>query len=131
MEHNGLAYESNETGRTEVYVQAFPSGTGKWQVSSNGGQWARWRRDGRELFYISGGKLVAVAVKANASTFETGTPRDLFNTGLVNLAHLGRYHTYAASSDGQRFLIPRPASTATEAASPIVVVLNWADGIKK
>ncbi len=129
-----LAYQSNETGRTEVYVQGFPSGTGKWQVSANGGQSARWRRDGRELFYMNvpGGMLVAMDVKADASTFEMGTPRELFNTGLSQpAAHLGRYHPYAVSPDGQRFLIPRPTSTFTETTSPIVVVLNWADGIKR
>ena len=70
-------------------------------------------------------------VKADGSMFETGTPRELFNTGLVNLAHLGRYHAYAVSPDGQRFLIPRAASTFTETTAPIVVVLNWADGIKR
>ena len=81
---------------------------------------------------VSGGKLVAVDVKANSSTFEAGTPRELFDTGYVNLPGGGRYHTYAVSPDGQRFLIPRPESTAAaETTSQIVVVLNWADGIRK
>ena len=77
-------------------------------------------------------KLVAVEVKANGPTFEAGTPRELFDTGYVNLTHGGRYHTYAVSPDGRRFLIPRPESiAAAETTSPIVVVLNWADGIRK
>ena len=123
------------SGRSEVYVQPFPTGQGKWQASTNGGQFARWRRDGRELFYMSAtslGKLVAVDVKTSGATFEFGTPRELFDTGYVNLAAGGRYHTYAVSPDGQRFLIPRPQANApAETSSPIVVVLNWAEGIRR
>ena len=117
-----LAYDSTETGRTQVYVQAFPSGVGKWQVSVNGGLWARWRPDGRELFYVTnptGGQLVAVDVRASGTSFEWGRPRELFEVGLVNAPHT-RYHAYAVSSDGQRFLIPRrtsPVATGVDSAN--------------
>lgn len=131
-----LAYESNETGRTEVYVQPFPQGTSKWQVSTNGGTFSRWRRDGRELFYMSQnsrGKMMAVDVKSSGSAFEAGAPKELFDSGFVGAAHSGGpYHTYAVSPDGQRFLIPRSASNDQQTtAAPIVVVLNWLEGLKK
>jgi Tol biopolymer transport system component len=132
-----LAYYSNETGRTEVYVQPFPQGTGKWQVSTNGGQFPRWRHDGRELFYMSQGsrgKMMAVDVKSSGSAFEAGAPKELFDSLYMNLPHGsgGPYSTYAVSPDGQRFLIPRPASNDQSAtAAPIVVVLNWLEGLKK
>jgi Tol biopolymer transport system component len=130
-----MSYHSNETGRAEVYVRPFPTGTSKWPVSTGGGAFARWRGDGRELFYMSGpssGKMIAVDVKSADKVFEAGTPRVLFDSGYVNLsAGGGNYHTFAVSHDGQRFLIPRPVSTAADTlASPIVVVTNWAEAIK-
>jgi hypothetical protein len=115
-------------------VQSFPVGSGEWQVSTNFGFWPRWRRDGRELFYMDsavGGKLLAVDVKANGPTFNAGTPRELFATGYVNLPAGGRFHPYAVAADGQRFLIPRPEQIVAETTLPIVAVLNWAEGLKK
>ncbi len=137
-----LAYNSNETSRNEVYVQPFPGGAGKWQVSTSGGQFPRWRRDGRELFYMtqaSGGEMMAVDVGSSGSTFEAGTPKDLFDSTYINLAHTGTgqrgagpYHTFAVSSDGQRFLIPSPpASDTASLTMPIAVVENWAAGLRK
>ena len=119
-------------------MQAFPSGAGKWQVSTNGGYFPRWRRDGRELFYMtqpSGGKMMAVDVRSNGSTFEAGAPRDLFDSPYVNLPHPAgrrRYHTFAVSADGQRFLIPHPPSSdAANLTMPIAVVENWTAAVKK
>jgi serine/threonine protein kinase/WD40 repeat protein len=127
-----FAYQSNETGRMEVYVQPFPSRSGKWQVSTNGGYFPRWRRDGHELFYMSqtsAGRMMAVDVKSSGSTFEAGAPRDLFDSPYTNLSHVGggRYHPYAVSADGKRFLIPYPQSSdAAKLTMPIAVVENWA-----
>jgi len=132
-----IAYSSDETGKYEIYVQRFPSGEGKWQISTGGGMFPKWRRDGKELFYmetLSLGKMISVKVNPAGPTFEYGDPTELFDSGYVELGHVGlNYHTYAVSPDGQRFLIPRPVSTgAAEAASaPITVVLNWAAGLKK
>jgi serine/threonine protein kinase len=133
-----FAYSSDETGRREIYVQSFPPGAGKWQISSNGGFYARWRRDGKELFYmetISRGKLISVGVNAAGATLEFSTPRPLFDTGYVNLSfsHTGNWNTFAVSADGQRFLIPRPESSLTGELNntPITVVLNWRAGLKK
>jgi hypothetical protein len=72
-----LAYGSNETGQTEVYVIPFAPGSpaaGKWQLSTAGGQQPCWRADGRELFFANSGKLMAVDVNTNAKSFEAGTP---------------------------------------------------------
>jgi Tol biopolymer transport system component len=134
-----LAYSSDESGQAEIYVRPFPMGLSKWQVSTAGGQFPRWRADGHELFYMSqqaNGKLMAVEVRSAGSTFEVGAPKALFDSLLVgNLAHPsgGNYHPYAVSRDGQRFLIPSfPASSsaADAASSPIAVVLNWAAGLR-
>jgi Tol biopolymer transport system component len=134
-----LAYESNETGRSEIYVQSFPPGAGKWQISSNGGQFSRWRRDGKELFYMDAvtfGKIVAVAINATGSKFEYSTPRPLFDSGYINTnfgGHTGSWNTFSVSADGQQFLIPRPESNLTAAAAntPITVVLNWTAALRK
>jgi eukaryotic-like serine/threonine-protein kinase len=132
-----LAYYSNETGRAEVYVQSFPHGTGKWQVSTTGGLFPRWRRDGRELFYMSQasrGKMMVVDVKSSGSAFEASAPKELFDPVYINFSHPGGgpYHTYAVSPDGQRFLIPRSPSTDQQTtAPPIVVVLNWSEELKQ
>jgi len=129
-----FSYQSNETGRAEVYVRPYPAGPGQWQVSTEGGIFSRWRGDGRELFYmsaVSNGKMMAVDIKSSATTLEASTPKPLFDTGYVNLPSGGNYHTFAVSRDGQRFLIPRPVSnTSDDSSSPIVVVTNWTAGIR-
>ncbi len=134
-----LAYYSNETGRVEVYVHPFPAGAGKWQISTNGGLFPRWRRDGHELFYMSqngGGKMMSVDIRSSGSTFEASTPRELFDSPYVAVPHgasaVYPYHNYAVSADGQRFLIPHPTSSDTaNLTMPIVVVENWAAGVGK
>jgi Tol biopolymer transport system component/predicted Ser/Thr protein kinase len=116
-----IAYESNESGRTEVYVQRFsgePAGGGdRWQISTNGGVLPRWRRDGKELYYLSADrKLMAVEVKTGA-TFEASSPRALFQTRAVG------YDSYDVAADGQRFLINVPAGEFV--SSTAAVVINW------
>jgi Tol biopolymer transport system component len=123
-----LAYTSNESGAPEVYVQPFPaSGGGRWRVSSGGGCQPRWRRDGRELFFIDRDrKLMAVKVKLGA-TFEAGVPETLFGTRVLSLTDF-RNH-YAVTANGQRFLIN---STIEETnATPINVVVNWTADLKR
>ena len=80
----------------------------------------------------SGGKLMAVDVKSNGSTFEAGTPKALFDSGYVNQPHFP-FHSYVVSADGQRFLIPRPVANVTEdtTLSPVIVVMNWLEGVKR
>jgi len=125
-----IAYQSPETGRMEIYVRPFSAGEGKWQVSTAGGTWPRWRRDTKELFYVSkavGGKLMAVEIRTDGAIFQPSSPKALFDFNSIGaLPHSFVYHTYAVSADGQRFLIPNPASSsAEERASPVVVILNW------
>ncbi len=121
-----FAYTSNESGRSEVYVQSFPPSGGKWQVSTGGGAQPHWRRDGKELFYIAPDrKLMAVDVKLG-STFETSAPKTLFQTKVVRYEAPNRY---VVAGDGQRFLVNSPIEEVSQ--TPITVVLNWTAGLKK
>lgn len=120
-----LAYASDETGTWEVYARGIGEIQGKWQISRGGGTQPVWRGDGREVFYVDlNGVLQAVGVNA-AQTLQTSAPQPLFQTMLPNA--LAPFRTsYAASSDGQRFLInallPNPQTPA------ITVVLNAMSG---
>jgi Tol biopolymer transport system component len=117
-----MAYSSGLSGRSEIYVQAFPSTQERWQISTDGGSQPAWRADGRELFYVdTGGRLMAVDVISNP-TFRASLPRPLFQTASLPS---GR-NRYVASRDGQRFLV----NALLEGAKPdIVVQLNWAAAI--
>jgi hypothetical protein len=121
-----VAYQSDESGKSEVYVAPFPGAGGKWQVSIAGGDYPRWRRDGAEIFYLaSDNKLMAAAVNGKGQNFEVGVVTQLFQTRAVT--RLGSH--YDVSADGQRFLInTRPEQTA---AAAITVVMNWAAGLKR
>ena len=89
-----IAYASNETGSMEVYVSSFPGATGKWQVSSTGGQEPKWRQDGKELFYISAeGKMMAIPVTTGAS-FKAGSQLRCFRrTAAIRSACRMSSHT--------------------------------------
>jgi Tol biopolymer transport system component len=114
-----LAYQSNEKGRWEVYVTPFPGPGRKWQVSTGGGAWPRWREDGAEIFYHGlNGQLMAVEVAVRDDTFVVGAAEALFAMG-----RLGNFYTYAATQDGQRFLVVSPERR--EESSPLTLVLNW------
>jgi Tol biopolymer transport system component len=120
-----LAYVSDEGGSPQIYVQSFPTPSGKWQVSTAGGSQPRWRRDGKELFYVAfDRKLMAVPVKTGTA-FESETPRALFETALP-ITPLRQ--VYSVAPDGQRFLLASPVEAAS---SPITVVLNWTAGLKR
>jgi hypothetical protein len=126
-----IAYSSDESGRREVYVQGFvpdhvpAAGVGKWQISTAGGDKPRWRRDGKELYYIArDGMMMAVAVKSTATTFEPGVAVPLFET------HARGFAPYDVAPDG-RFLINTVMENAAANTSPITVVLNWTTGLKK
>jgi dipeptidyl aminopeptidase/acylaminoacyl peptidase len=119
-----MAYVSDESGRGEVYVQTFPASGGKWQISAAGGAYPRWRRDGKELFYVAAGqKLMVVPVQAD-STFQAGRPQALFE-----LHFFQPVIPYNASADGQRFLVNTPLEE--DNSSPVTVVLNWTAELKK
>lgn len=117
-----MAYASDESGEWEIYVQPFPEvPSRKKQVSSHGGTSPQWRRDGKELFYLSRDrKLMAVPVETRGG-FKAGEPKPLF--GAPTPAIITFYeNVYAPSADGQRFLITTPVA---QAPMPIIVVVNW------
>jgi eukaryotic-like serine/threonine-protein kinase len=120
-----VAYQSDESGKYEVYVAAFPGPVRKWQISTAGGINPRWRRDGTEIFYFApDNKLMAAAVNGQGVSFEVGTVKPLFQTRTT-----GAFNEYDVAPDGQRFLIntlPEQTSSA-----PLTVVLNWTAGLKK
>jgi eukaryotic-like serine/threonine-protein kinase len=119
-----VAYVSDDSGRDEVVVQGFPEATDKVTVSIAGGSQPQWRRDGRELFYLSMDlKLMAVDVHATASSFDTAVPRMLFELGDLR-GELSARNNFMPSADGQRFLINR--FLTGRGSRPIVVVLDWA-----
>jgi len=114
-----VAYSSNVSGRSEIYVQPFPGPGGRVPVSTNGGAQPRWRHDGKEIFYIApDNSLVSVPIKISASgdSIEPGTPGTLFRTRIFGNVILGGKQQYAVSRDGQRFLAIVPSADA--AVSP-------------
>ncbi len=121
------AYVSDVSGRNEVYVQSFPKGGGKRQVSNGGGGGPRWRRDGRELFYYAGdGKLMAApAPRGESLELGAAVPLFEFHAGTSNVP----FAPYAVTADGQRFLIN--AAVDTEPNAPLTVVVSWTAGVKR
>lgn len=124
-----IAYDSGESGRSEVYVQPFQDGTppagGKWQFSSAGGSNPKWRRDGRELFYLAPGQTVMAVSVQSGATIQPGAPRPLFSTRGAD-PRTG----FAVTPDGERFLIPTPGSGQGEVPPPATVVINWTTGLR-
>lgn len=121
---NWIAYQSNVSGRVEIYVKPFRGGN-REQVSINGGAQVRWRHDGKELFYIAlDGRLMAVPIQLNTvdKTIVAGVPTPLFNTRVGGAIQGASMQQYAVDPGGQRFLM----STISEVRTPaITVILNW------
>jgi Tol biopolymer transport system component len=86
-----VAYQSSESGRQEIYVQSFPPSGSKWQVSTAGGEEPYWRRDGKEMSYVSGKTLMAVAVNSDESAFRPAKPTPLFEVPLEVDSRRSRY----------------------------------------
>jgi hypothetical protein len=121
-----LAYTTNESGMWQVFVQPFPDPSGgKVQVSPSGGLAPRWRRDGRELYYLNASsQLVAVPVVVAGSRFDVGMPTTLFQTPLPFPGPTIANVPYEATPDGQRFLVSLPRETAAR-DTPLVVITSW------
>jgi len=120
-----MAYASDESGKNEVYVQAFPGAGGKWQVSTQGGGEPFWRADGKELFYLTlDFKLMSVEVTPGP-TFVAGVPKPLFQMR----AEPNGFTRYTLSRDGQRILVVSPELNT--APSAVTVVLNWNAEVKR
>jgi Tol biopolymer transport system component len=120
-----MAYVSDESGAPEIYVTSFPTPGGIRQISTAGGSQPRWRRDGKELFYVALDRNMMAVTVNTGGTFEADAPRALFETGLPPTPIR---QGYSVSPDGQRFLLAVPV----EAASPgMTLVQNWTALLKK
>jgi len=122
-----LAYVSEETGRPEVDVVTFPGLSSVTQVSILGGNQPRWRRDGKELFFIApDSKMVAVPLKARGNILEAGTPHALFQTQITAVAHA--FYQYDVTADGQKFIV----NTRIEQAPRLITIyVNWDAEVKR
>jgi eukaryotic-like serine/threonine-protein kinase len=120
-----IAYESDESGRPEVYVQGFPLTDQKVRISTGGGTDAAWSKNGGELFYLAADRnLMAVPYRATVKTFEPGAGKALFPVP-GNLVR----RSYAVTGDGRRFLIGKPVDE--NSSEPITMVVNWLDELKR
>ena len=128
-----IAYQSDESGRNEIYVRPFPDvDAGRWQVSTTGGTQPVWSPDPdrQELFYTDpASSLVAVPVRGEGATFAYGNPEVLFDGTACVLRPNSRY--YDVSPDGKRFLMIKVHSVGEDGAVPeIIVVENWFEELK-
>jgi serine/threonine protein kinase len=124
-----IAYQSDESGRAEVYVRPFRNAGAQIGISTDGGAQMRWRRDGRELIYVAlDGRLMAVPLRLNGDALEAGVPVPLFaaRIGDVVSRDSGYFQQYVMTPDATRFLM----NTVVDAGSvpPITVILNWHPG---
>ncbi len=119
-----LAYSSTESGRVEVYVEAYGGGQGKWQVSPNGGQVPHWSADGKELYYFDlSQSVVAVPVKEAGGALQFGSPQTVVSQWTVLTIPF-----YSASPDGKRFLMERVSQQVNQ---PVTLITNFTAGLKK
>jgi len=125
-----MAYASEESGRREIYVQAYPGPGGRWQVSSDGANEPLWSANGRELFYRSGDRMMAVDISTDGE-FLAGKPRQLFEGSYVRASAGYVRAQYDVSPDGQRFLMLKAVQQKAEPLTQIQVVLNWSDELKR
>jgi serine/threonine-protein kinase len=122
-----LAYQSDETGRKEIYVRPFPGPGGKYQISTEGGTESVWARNGRELFYRNGDKMMAAAVETKP-VFAAAKPRLLFEAPYEPALYTFPAD-YDVSPDGQRFLMVK--ASEAESVAQINVVLSWFEDLKR
>jgi Tol biopolymer transport system component len=124
-----VAYSSNETGGWEVYVTPFPVPSSKWQVSHGGGEEPRWKREGKELFYLSPeGALMSAKVNLGSS-FEAMTPVALFQSRRRQKISSQDVFTYAVRNDGNRFLFNTIVDRRQ--ATPLWIMQNWSLQMEK
>jgi len=119
-----VVYQSIESGRWEIYVQPFPGPGGKWMISTDGGLYARWARNGREIFFRNEDKMFSAAVDTQP-VFKAGTPRLLFQGG----GYLGLAN-YDVSLDGQHFLMIKEKE-APASPKELNLILNWPEELKR
>jgi serine/threonine-protein kinase len=126
-----MAYESDESVNYEIYVRPFPSGSAKWQVSTGGGTYAFWSRDGRQLFYETPDNRIMVAdCVAKGDSLDVGTPR-LWSPRRI--APVNPYVNFSLHPDGKRFLVFPTVEGSGESASGAhaTFLLNFTDELKR
>jgi Tol biopolymer transport system component len=123
-----LAYVSNRTGRAEIWVQGYPDGVAL-RVSTNGGYEPLWSADGRELYFLQGNALMAVAVETEGA-FSFAAPEQLF-AGSYLAASTPFASSYDVAKDGRFLMITLPGTSTAAAPASIVVVENWAEELKR
>ena len=119
-----IAYQSDESGPSQIYVRPFPGPGAKWQVSTSGGTRPSWNRNGKEILYLNGGKIMSAEVSGSGSTFETGKVKlhfDPLSIGGTNVRDI--------SGDGQSILVEIPRSR--QSVTPLTLVVNWDAELKK
>jgi hypothetical protein len=121
-----LAFVSDESGRREVYVQPFPEGDGRWQVSIQGGTEPLWARSGRELFYRNGDQIMSVTMTAEPE-FSVGKPRTLFEGRFEQNPVMAA--SYDVSPDNQLFITPLRGDDPE--VTQFHVVLDWFEELKR
>jgi hypothetical protein len=120
-----IAYQSDETGRFEIYVDACPTRRAKVRISTGGGQYPEWSADGREIFYVSPeGALMAVSLRVSAAEVVPGQPHELFRFATTDLDT----SPFQVAPDGKRFLVRMTAATAPQ---PLSIIVNWPALLKK
>ena len=128
-----IAYNSDESGRTEVYVRPLPkAGSRKWQISTDSGSGPLWTRGGSEIVYQdSQGRMMAVAVRSDGKEPDFSTPRELFKVAADD--RLGLDRGWDVTADGERFLflVSDSVTEATETALQLILIQNWADELKR
>ena len=119
-----VAFQSNETGRPEVFVAPFPWTGAKWQVSTTGGTQPLWRADGKELCFFDFSGIVAVEVNGSGASFQVGALKPLFPRLALN----GFSQEYSMTKDGQRFLAITPSEGGSQT---LTLVQNWPAELRK
>jgi serine/threonine-protein kinase len=123
-----IVYESRQSGQLEVMVRPFPSGTGKWQISTGGGVKPLWSPRGDEIYWISGGRMFAISVEAHGSSLTLGRPRALFEIPPGRRGDTD-FLAHDLSPDGSRFIMTRVANPELSRRR-IDLILNWSEEIR-
>ncbi|MDH3629432.1 MAG: hypothetical protein OES25_17500, partial [Acidobacteriota bacterium] len=124
-----VAYSSNESGESQVYVRPYPAGPGKWQISTDGSiGFPRWSTDGRELYYRRGDDLLVADVSGSGPSFVARKPRVVFEDLLGGNRWIS---TWSLHPDGQRVLVTDRGESETDDRTHGILVLNWFDELKR
>lgn len=117
-----IVFESDDSGRFQIYITSFPAPSGRWQVSTDGGTQPIWR--GNEIFFINASQLWAAEVRMLSNSVIVAAPKPLFSAAFTGLGLL----QYDASADGKRFVVN---AAENPSASPLNITLNWQEELKK